>query len=600
MKGSQPLPKLVPRTRWKKGRKTGQNRMGKLLAGMPGVRRGVRVSVIAGLGAAVMTIGLMILLSRIVGLALVSHHGATVVPLFVAAVLVVLARAFLVFVREMAAQRAAIHAKAVMRQRLFDHLLHLGPAYLRGERTGELIATATEGIDRLDAYVARYLPQRFLGVGIPLLVVVVIAWFDWISALLLVISVPIILLLMILIGSYTKQHVTRQWETLGQVSAQFLDVIQGLPTLLLFGAADRGRQRVVESSERFRVGTLSVLRIASISGAALELMSSVAIGLVAATLGIRLLDGGIAFGHAFAVFLLTPEFYRPLRELAVQRHAAMEGDAAARRIDEILETPVAPEPPAYPARVPWSGTIELFNLAYSYPGSSVPAVEDICMTLHAGTSTALVGQSGAGKTTLANLLLRFLEPSDGGITLGGIPIALVSAEEWRARVAFVPQRPYLFRGTIRENIRLARTGASDAEVARAAAQAGADRYVVELPDGYDTVIGERGAGLSAGQVQRLAIARAFLKDAPILVLDEPTSALDPESEGVIREALAQLSRNRTVLVIAHRLNTVMAAGQIAVLERGRLVAVGRHEDLLHPESEYRRLMRLPPRREVPV
>lgn len=571
-----------------------------LLRDIPGIRIGVLLSTVAGLAAAGMTIAQMVLLSRIVQSVLLSHQGIdAIVPLLAAAMVVLLARAVLVFLRELTAERAAIRLKATVRERLLRHLLRLGPAYLRRERTGALLTTATDGIERLEAYASHYLPQRMLSVGIPLMIVVVILPYDWVSAVLLVSSTPIILTLMILIGSYAEERIQQQWETLGRLSAHFLDVIQGLPTLLLFDQAGTGRRRVAAVSEQFRVQTLGVLRVATISGATLELMTSVAIGLVAATLGVRLFEGGIPFDHAFLVFLLTPEFYRPLRELGVQRHAAMEGETAARRITEIMQVPVLGDDPAVASSSAIGvATIQLIDLGYTYPESARPAVEGITLRLEAGTCTALVGQSGAGKTTLVNLLLRFIDPTAGGILVNGVPLPLVPVDYWRTQVALVSQRPYLFRGTIRDNIRLARPQAADAELIRAARLAGVDRVVAELPDGYDTRVGERGAGLSAGQVQRVAIARAFLKDAPLLILDEPTSALDPESEVLIREALRCLTSDRTVLVAAHRINTVLAADQVAVLERGRLVDVGRHEDLLRRGSSYAALVRGTVREEV--
>jgi len=601
-----------------------------LLREIPGVDATLLATVAAGLGAALMTIAQMVLLSRIIqGVLLARQHVESVIPLLIATTLAMLARAAFIVMREVISRRGAGHVQMMVRERLLRHLLQLGPAYLNRERTGELVVAATEGIDRLGPYVSRYLPQRLLSIGVPLLIVAVVLPYDWVSALLLVASAPIILLLLVLIGGYTEERTQRQWETLGRLSALFLDAIQGLPTLMVFdGGEKQGRKRVVESSEKFRVQTLGVLRIATISGATLELMSAVAIGLVAATLGVRLLDRGIAFDHAFLVFLLTPEFYRPLRELGVQRHAAMEGAPAARRIMEILSVPTPPAsrfqapaggvhavddtPPTPPASRHSAEAIELVNLGYSYPASARPALDGVELTLQPGSCTALVGSSGAGKTTLVNLLLRFIEPTSGAILLGGVPSTLFGVDQWRARVALVPQQPYLLAGSVRDNIRLANPRATDREVRLAAEMAGIHRFLADLPHGYDTPLGERGYGLSAGQRQRLALARAFLKNAPILILDEPTSALDPESELLVRAGIEQVRSSgppvsdsglpvldcRIVLIVAHRLNTVLSADQVAVLEDGRVVEAGSHLDLLDRGGAYARLLRADTRTEA--
>jgi ATP-binding cassette subfamily C protein CydD len=287
------------------------------------------------------------------------------------------------------------------------------------------------------------------------------------------------------------------------------------------------------------------------------------------------------------VLLLTPEFYRPLRELGAHRHAGMEGKAAFERISEILET----QPSASyshgagaVARAPL--TVEVSGVGFSYPGNGRPALSGLDLVLPAGTRTAVVGRSGAGKSTLVNLLMRFVEPTQGGILVNGVPISAFSAEEWRRNVALVPQRPHLFFGSLLDNIQMARPGASREEVEEAAELAGVARFVRRLPRGYETPVGERGARLSGGEAQRVAIARALLKDAPLLIMDEPTSALDPESERLIRLALERLAEGRTALIVAHRLNTVYTADNIVVLEEGRAAESGTHAGLCRRGGPY--------------
>jgi ATP-binding cassette subfamily C protein CydD len=321
-------------------------------------------------------------------------------------------------------------------------------------------------------------------------------------------------------------------------------------------------------------------------------MTAAGIGLIATVLGVRLLDGDIPLDRAFFVFLLTPEFYRPLRDLGANRHAALEGEAAAGRILEVLEMPGEESPGATMHPAPAGPlSLELDGVSFAYPERERPALDGITLTLPAGSCTALVGRSGSGKSTLVNLLLRSIVPTEGSIRANGVPLTAMSAAAWRERVALVSQRPYLFRGTVRENIRLARPNAGTEEVMRAAELAGCLPFIAELPGGLDCLIGERGERLSAGECQRLAIARAFLKDAPLLLLDEPTSALDPESEARIREALTLLMQGRTVLVVAHRLNTVRAADRVAVLDAGRLVEAGGRDALLRYRSRVAQISR---------
>ncbi|MDQ4106216.1 MAG: thiol reductant ABC exporter subunit CydD, partial [Actinomycetota bacterium] len=499
----------------------------------------------------------------------------------------VLARAGLLWVREVVAQRGAVRVKSELREGLYAHVLRLGPAYAGGERAGELATTATEGVEKLEPYFARYLPQVFLSVLVPLLVAAYVFSRDWASGVLLLVTAPVIPVMMALVGGYAEDHMKRQWTALSRMGAHFLDALQGLPTLKTFGREEAEKERVAATSEEFRARTMKVLKFAFLSGLVLEFMTAVSIALIAVTLGVRLVSGSIPFEAAFVVLLLAPEFYRPLRELGTHRHAGMEGKAAAGRIVEILDTPSPISNASDSSQAPTGPlTVELSGVGFTYPGADRPALSEVDLVLPAGSRTAIVGRSGAGKSTLVNLLLRFVDPSEGEISANGVPIAALPVEEWRERVALVPQRPHLFFGSVLENIRLARPGASRGEVEEAAGLAGAAEFIRRLPKGYDTRIGERGARLSGGEAQRVAIARAFLKDAPLLVMDEPTSSLDPESERLIREAIQRLAEGRTALVVAHRLNTVYNADRIVVLDEGRVAGAGTHAGLLREGGVY--------------
>jgi ATP-binding cassette, subfamily C, bacterial CydD len=554
----------------------------------PSARVSLGLTVAFGLLGAAATILQLVALSKVVdgvfleGAGLVEVRGQLLL-LLGASVL----RSVLLWGREVAAQRGAVRVKSELRERVVAHVLRLGPSYTVGERTGELATTATEGVEKLDAYVGRYLPQVFLSVLVPLMIAVYILPRDLSSAVLLLVTAPVIPVLMVLVGGYAEEHTRRQWRALSRLGARFLDAMQGLATLKVFGrSADEG-EKVAAASEEFRRRTMKVLRYAFLSGFVLEFMTAAAIGLVAVTLGVRVISGNMPFEVAFLVLLLTPEFYKPLRELGASRHAGMEGSAAADRIFEILSIPVplrrgsgAPNPTSDQI------SLELSGVGYTFPENEGPALRDVSLVLTAGTRTALVGRSGSGKSTLVNLVMRFVDPETGTIRANGVEITDLPAEVWRQNLALVPQRPHLFHGTVLENIQMARRDASREEIEDAAELAGAAGFIRQLSHGYETRVGERGARLSGGEAQRIAIARAFLKDAPVVVMDEPTSSLDSESERLVRSALERLAEGRTVLVVAHRLNTVHGADRIAVLDEGRLVETGTHRALIQNDGPY--------------
>lgn len=555
------------------------------------------LTVVLGTLAAGATVVQMFFLSRVV--AGVFRRGGDLVGLegaLLALLGAVLLKAVLVWGREAVSQKGAVLVKTDLRERLFSHLMRLGPAYTKGERTGELVSTAVEGVERLDAYFGRYLPQIALSALVPLAISGFLMTVDPLSSLLLLATVPIIPVLMVAVGRYAEEPIQRQWQSLSRMGAYFFDTLQGMPTLKMFGRSEGEEEVVAMVGEGFRKRTMRVLKFAFASGLVLEFITSLSISVIAVELGIRLLRGAIAFEPAFLVLLLAPEFYEPLREMGASRHAGMEGKAAAGRIFEVLGTSA---PASTTGNVNYSVgslaesrkpiTVGFEGVTYGYPGSDRPALSGVDLTLPTGSLTALVGRSGSGKSTLVNLLLRFIDPDEGSISAGGISVSEASVETWREHVALVPQRPYLFYGSVLENIRLARPAANREEVESAAELAGAAEFVGGFHEGYETRIGERGARLSGGEVQRIAIARAFLKDAPVLVMDEPTSSLDPESEELIKRGLERLSEGKTTLVVAHRIGTVRAAGRIAVLDDGRLVDAGSHQELLGRCGLYARL-----------
>ncbi|MEU7554801.1 thiol reductant ABC exporter subunit CydD [Streptomyces sp. NPDC044571] len=464
---------------------------------------------------------------------------------------VALGRALLAWLTELAAHRAGAAVKSQLRARLLDRAAELGPGWLSGQRTGSLVALATRGVDALDDYFARYLPQLGLAVVVPAAVLARIVTEDWLSAAIIVVTLPLIPLFMVLIGMATQSRMDRQWRLLSRLSGHFLDVVAGLPTLKVFGRAKAQAASIRRITDDYRQATMRTLRIAFLSSFALELLATLSVALVAVTIGMRLVHGELDLYTGLVILILAPEAYLPLRQVGAQYHAAAEGLAAAEEIFAVLETPDTRAGGVAP--VPAQGLrIEIDGVAVRYEGRDEDSPGPVSLVVEPGECVALTGPSGAGKTTLLQVLLGFVTPTAGRVRVAGTDLAELSSAQWRERIAWVPQRPHLFAGTIAENVRLASVGARDEAVVQALKDAGAWEFVSGLPQRVDTRLGEGGAGLSAGQRQRLALARAFLADRPVLLLDEPTAALDGESEAAVVDAVRRLAVGRTVLLVVHR------------------------------------------------
>ncbi|MEV5080310.1 thiol reductant ABC exporter subunit CydD [Streptomyces sp. NPDC056159] len=495
-------------------------------------------------------------------------------PLLLLAV-VACGRALVSWLTELAAHRASAAVKSELRGRLLERAAALGPGWLSGQRTGSLVALATRGVDALDDYFSRYLPQLGLAVAVPVAVLVRIVTEDWVSAAIIVATLPLIPVFMMLIGWATQSRMDRQWRLLSQLSGHFLDVVAGLPTLKVFGRAKAQAESIRRITGEYRRATMRTLRIAFLSSFALELLATLSVALVAVTIGMRLVSGDMDLYIGLVILVLAPEAYLPLRQVGAQYHAAAEGLAAAEEIFAVLETPV----PESGTGTVDAGALTFEDVSVRYPGRSADAVTDVSFSVRPGETVALVGPSGAGKSTLLNVLLGFVKPSAGRVRVAEADLADVDLEQWRSRIAWVPQRPHLYAGTIAENVRLARPDADDAAVRGALADAGALEFVDALPEGLDTLLGEDGAGLSAGQRQRLALARAFLADRPVLLLDEPTAALDGATEAEVVDAVRRLSAGRTVLLVVHRPALLDVADRVVRLDgtesRGAAPAVAR-------------------------
>lgn len=503
-------------------------------------------------------------------------------------------RALLSLAADRSAFATAARVKNLVRRDLLLRIHRTGPVGPGRERSGALATLLVEGVETLEDYIARFLPAMALTALLPGAILAITIPMDWITALIMAGTAPLIPLAMILIGRGAERLNQRQWASLTRMGARFLDAIQGLTTLKLFNASRREAETVSRLSEEYRHDTMRILRVAFLSSLALEFLSTLSIAMIAVFIGFRLLWGEMDYQRGLFLLLLAPEFYLPLRNLGVQYHARMNAIAAAGDMIRLLGPEMASVPPdmlpckpadtpeqtcmnpAGPATAPALG---FMNVVARY-GDGPPALDGLSMDIRAGETVALIGPSGAGKSTIFNLLLHFMEPETGQILVGDRPLTDRTRESWRSGLAWVPQRPHLFRGTIAQAIAL---GAPDAPLARirdAAEQAGALSFIEALPRGFDTTVGERGSLLSGGEVRRIAVARAFLREPALVLLDEPTASLDAETEEIISDALGRLAVGRTVLTIAHRLKTVEQVDRILVLNRGRVVEQGRHADLL--------------------
>ncbi len=547
------------------------------------------LAVFFGLATGLLILAQASLLSRIIAQVFLDGQALEAVsPDLTRLLIVILLRAGCVFGQEVAARYAAIRVKRVVRDALAAVLLQLSPASPGQERTGELVNTATEGVEALDAYFSQYLPQLALAALVPLLLLVAVFPLDRLTGIILLITAPLIPLFMVLIGTLAKSVTRKQWQALSRLSAHFLDSLQGLTALKQLGRSRDQVRAVDRVSQKYREATLGVLRVSFISAFALELIATLSTAIIAVEISLRLLAGGIPFQQALFLLVLAPDFYLPLRSLGARFHAGAAGIQAARRISELLAVPLPPEPaiPAEAPNPPW--TVRFENVSYTYPGASTPTLSGVSFELHPGEQTALVGASGSGKSTLLRLLLGFIRPDSGRIWVGDIPLDQVPAREWRKCIGWVPQEAYLFSGTLETNLSLAVPAASLAQIDEALAQAGLTHTVQSFPLGLDAPTGEQGARLSGGERQRLGIARALLKDAPLVLLDEPTAHLDPALEAGLAKSIQALSRGHTVLTIAHHLATVALADRVVVLEGGRVVQSGPYTSLAAEDGPFRR------------
>jgi len=553
--------------------------------------RQARVYIAAVTGLGLLTAALIIAQAQVLatGISAAFLHGATVTALrgtLAALAVVVAGRVVVAWATEAASYHASAAVKAELRRRLLTRAVQLGPRWLAGQRRAELTALATEGIEALDGYFAKYLPQLVLAAVVPVAVLVRVGWADPLAGLTIAATLPLIPLFGALVGKATNAHAQRRWRALAVLSHHFLDVVSGLTTLKVFGRAKAQRAAIGQVTGDYRRATMGTLRIAFLSSLVLELVATVSVALVAVGVGLSLVYGHLDLRTGLIALILAPEAYLPLRQAAAQFHASADGLAAAQEALAVIETPQggyggtgSPSPggsggmgppgkksggvrggrPPGPAQPTAPRLIQVENVSVRHPGRPEPAPDRLSFIARPGEITVLAGPSGSGKSTMADVLLGFADVTAGRVRVDGADLADLDRDGWRALIGWVPQEPHMFPGTVASNIRLGRPDAPD-EAVVAAARAAA----VDVP--LDRTVTERGGGLSAGQRRRVALARALVLGRPVLLLDEPTAGLDAENEERVLDALrAQAAAGRLVLVAAHHRRVIAAADRIVRL-----------------------------------
>jgi ATP-binding cassette subfamily C protein CydD len=560
----------------------------------------ILLSVGLGLIGGVLLIFQARFLARIVHGAFIENLAIDVLqPYFYILVGIIILRSFLGWARGVCGFYAGAKIRQEVRMALLEHLFSLGPSFTSRQSTGALACTALEHVEGLHDFYAFYLPQLALAVMIPAAILAFVFPYSWAAGTLLLVTAPLVPLFMILVGMGAESISQRHFQALARMSAYFLDVLQGLPTLKLFNRSKGVEKTIAAVSNNYRIKTMAVLRVAFLSSAVLEFFSSVSIALVAIYLGMSYL-GYFSFGLygaplslevGFFILLLAPDFYFPLRELGTHYHARAAAVGAA---EEILKTLSVRRTQVQTELITPEKTdvihIHCQEVYLEYDNGRLPALRGVSFDFKTGEQVTLVGASGAGKTTILNLLLGFLQPDKGRILVNDIPLAALALDNWRENIAWIGQRPVLFHGTIKENILLGRPKASAGEIEQAAGRAGVLAFSMHLTEGLETQVGELGQGLSRGQAQRVVLARAFIKNAPLLLLDEPTAGLDVENETLVVSALKEFCQDRTVLTLTHRLENIRSADRILVLDNGIVVEQGSYLELMAAGGVFSRLV----------
>lgn len=561
-------------------------------------RRWLNISRLLGFISGLLIVGQAWLLARILNMMIMENipREALLLP-FVVLMLVFILRAWVVWLRERVGFHAGQHIRYEIRRQVLDRLQQAGPAWIQGKPAGSWATLILEQIDDMHDYYARYLPQMALAACVPLLIVIAIFPYNWVAALILLCTAPLIPLFMAMVGMGAADANRRNFLALGRLSGHFLDRLRGMETLRVFGRGDAEIENIRLASQDFRQRTMEVLRLAFLSSGVLEFFTSLSIALVAVYFGFSYL-GALDFGHygtavtlsaGFLALILAPEFFQPLRDLGTFYHAKAQAVGAADSLKTFLETPLAhPQRGDVTLNTTQAVAIQAEDFCVLSPEGKVLA-GPLNFTLHAGQRVVLVGTSGSGKSSLLNALSGFMAYS-GSLRVNQTELSALDPDEWRAHLSWVGQNPQLPAATLRENVLLARPDASEEELKSVLDRAWVSEFLPLLPNGVDTRVGDQSAGLSVGQAQRIAVARALLNPCQLLLLDEPGASLDAHSEQRVMSALDTASLQQTTLMVTHQLEGIAGWDQIWVMENGRLVEQGDYTTLATAQGPFAALL----------
>ncbi|WP_019423342.1 thiol reductant ABC exporter subunit CydD [Paenibacillus sp. OSY-SE] len=504
-----------------------------------------------------------------------------------------LSRGVLTWVRQKVSYRFAEKTGAETRRRLLDKLFELGPRFARSEGTGKLVTLALEGIAQLRIFLELYPPRMVSTAVLPLVIAGYVFFQDAISGVILVVTVPIIIIFMILLGLAAQKQMDKQWHSYRILSNHFVDTLRGLETLKFLGHSRRHQASITRVSDQYRSATVRTLRVAFLSSFALDFFTSLSVACVAVGLGLRLVEGSMALAPALTVLILAPEYFLPVREVGSDYHATLNGRTAADNIQAILDYDTVQAAAELDRSSSWGpdSSLSLHGVDVRHQQEAAYSLHNVSFEIKGTMKVGIVGESGAGKSTLIDVLGGFLHPSNGRIHWNEPELQSLVMEQWHKQTTYIPQHPYIFNDTLAENIRFYVPDASMDAVTRAAAAAGLAELAASLPHQYEETIGNGGRTLSGGQEQRVALARAFLSDRPVVLLDEPTAHLDIETEYELKQTMLRLFEDKLVFLATHRLHWMLHMDQIIVLDQGRVAEIGTHESLIRQKGVYYELIR---------